>query len=115
MSDQHDAAVARMGRILAAACRASGVADPRALSFDARRRSYALGDSRINVALETRKERTVWRVNHAYEVVDYGDPKVVEVPEVIGEFQIGDEPLAVRVAVMRAVEMVVDFAIDGAS
>ena len=112
LEEQAKAALDRMARVLAAACRASGVAEAGAIPLDARRRSFALGDTRIAVVLETVRNGLVWRVRHSYEMMDYSDPGTVDVAEVIGSFEVGDVALAAHAAVMRAVEYVVLHAID---
>ncbi len=111
--EQANAALERMRRVLAAACAASGVANGEAPALDPRKRTFAMGDTRIAVALETVRGTLTWRVRHYYEVVDYADPQVTEVGEVIGTFDVGDVSLAAHAAVMRAVEYVVLNAIEG--
>ncbi len=109
--DEH---VARMRRILLATCAAAGVASAATLRWDAGARSFSLADSRVGVVLDKGRDGDRWRVTHSYETMDLASGRLSDVSETVAEFALGDEVGAVRAAVLKVVETVVDFAIGQA-
>jgi hypothetical protein len=103
-----------MRRYLLSACEATGVADEKTLAGAAQGVEFTLSTTGVSVVLDRSAGRPLWRIQHLYNVVDMERGGWREVSEVVEIFSLGDETRVAKAAVMKAVEHVVDAAIDSA-
>lgn len=104
--------ITRMASMLNAALEGSSLGGDLDVRFDETSRIFVIGESGVEVVLETDGASSKWRVREIYEVADIQEGGTKPVGATVALVHIGDEMIAAKDAVMRVASRRIDAALD---